>query len=97
MKKTIAMAALMAASAQSTAIAFPRPPGGEQPKYVKVCVTVIKNTDGGLFSGGCDSSANNKLKGVKILSSGCAKGQIALTFENESPIRACMPPGMVQL
>ena len=94
MKKTIAAMAILAAATQT--VAMPRPPGGEQPVFVKACVSLYKAQDGGLI-GGCDESSNNKNSKKKILSSGCAAKQVAITFEDVSPIDACMPPGLVQL
>lgn len=94
MKKTIAALALLAASTQVSAM--PRPPGGEQPIFVKTCVQLYKGQDKSLY-GGCDASRNNKHSSKKLLENGCLANQVAISFENESPIRACMPPGIVQL
>ena len=94
MKKTIAALALLAASTQVSAM--PRPPGGEQPILVRACIELYKGQDKSLY-GGCDATHNNERSGKKLMENGCLRNQVSITFVNESPIRACLPPGMVQL
>lgn len=97
MTKTIASIALLASASTAMAMPRPLPPGTPRPKISNVCLATHQvETDGSLY-GSCDETNNNQSLGRPLLSNGCAQNQVKLTFEGESPIRACLPPGIVQL
>lgn len=96
MKKTIAAIAMIVSSNAALAMPVPRDPNAPAPKISSVCLSTYTEHDGSKDAG-CDESYNNKSENKKVLVNGCATGQIALQFIGESPIEACMPPGVAQL
>lgn len=93
MKKTIAAIALLAST---TASAMPEPRNPET-KISEHCLSLYQSKKDGAMYGGCDEKANNERLNRHLLANGCAKGQVALSFEGESTINSCLPPGVAQL
>ncbi len=97
MKKTIATLAILATS---NAMAFMPPHGGINPVITKVCLGVVahQQADGQeVRYATCDETDNNLQLKRELLDNECAAGQVALTIRGDSPIKSCLPPGVVQL
>ena len=94
MKKTIASLAILASAQAALSMPVPRDPNAPQPKINHVCLKTYGTKDGSKIAT-CDASYIND--GKTLLANGCAKDQIELTIVGDSPIMACMPPGMAQL
>jgi hypothetical protein len=66
------------------------------PKPTTYCLEIYKGRDGGQ-SATCDARENNEIEKKKILSNGCAKGQIAFVNVEQDLVEGCLPTGAVQL
>ncbi len=97
MTKTITSLALLASASSAMAMPMPRPTDAPIPKISTVCLSVGSYDADGALYGYCDETNNNQRLSRPLLSNGCAQNQVKLSFEGESPIRACLPPGIVQL
>ncbi len=95
--KTISAIALTASSAFALI--------GPDPLDLKnICLQTHEDVDGVLSAVSCDETQNNKNGRLKILSNGCAEGQISLIdtkSKKEKKFRFnipnCLPPHLIQL
>lgn len=100
MKMTITALALSAASSSAFALqALPLP---TEIKTKNVCLNVYQDSQGVSFAASCDSSKNNEIAQVTLLSNGCAEGQVALTATSINGkfdifVKSCMRPNIAQL
>lgn len=97
MKKTIATLAIMTTATIAAAMPRPTDPNAPKPVLKTICLAQYTNQDGSVSLSNCNSARNNTIKKLEIKENGCAEGQASIrTYENLA-IRACLPPGVVQL
>jgi hypothetical protein len=77
-------------------------PGAREHKTI--CLETREDKDGVLSAANCDQAKNNATQNLKLLSNGCAEGQISLIdskYKTEKKytinIPNCLPPNVVQL
>lgn len=94
MKKTIAIAAILATAASASALIGPGGPGNPKPKPVKpACLSVYKDKEGYQL-GRCDETQRNEKYGAEIKGNGCAENQAAIKLVS---VKIPMCPTYVQL
>ncbi|MCB0393036.1 MAG: hypothetical protein KDD25_00670 [Bdellovibrionales bacterium] len=86
-KKTIAALAITAASSNAVAMRWP---GSQDYENKTVCLSSYTDSNGLLYSGDCDNTANNVKFDKEILANGCAEKQSALATNRT---RAVFPDG----
>ncbi|MEQ1875164.1 MAG: hypothetical protein ABL958_00870 [Bdellovibrionia bacterium] len=91
MKKTIAIAAILAVAPSAFALRGP-----DQRPVQTACVRTYNFQDGSKVAG-CNEANNNQRENKTLLQNGCAAGQVAIKSTRTISIESCLPAGVAQL